>query len=191
MAELKKPEKLIFIYDASGLPEKRISLFLKRTLNPSAIECPLYRLLHGAFGIKPEVTEILKKIGLPYEMMCRDEFIKKYESFEIFGNFKISEATYPSVYIITGGEREEREICELVASRHFSKCEMVACFGKILERKYIQFKKLGYEEFKKVNSLPPSEEKERDDEEEKKKKIITAHKKIADMENEIKKKQAE
>ena len=191
MAELKKPEKLIFIYDVSSLPENKITLFLKRSINPSTIECPLYRLLHGVSGIKPEVTEILKKFDLPYEMMYRDEFIKKYESFEIFGKFKISEATYPAVYIITGSEREERDICELVASRHFSKCEMVACFGKILERKYIQFKKLGYEEFKKVSSLPPSEEKEKNEEEEKKKKIITVHKKIADMENEIKRKQAE
>ena len=189
MTELEKPEKLIFIYDVSSLPENKISLFLKRKMNPSKIECPFYRLIHNSSGIKPEVTDLLKKIGHPYEMLYRDEFVKKYEDFEIFGKFKIKEVTYPAVYIIVGGKKDEREICELVAPRHFKKCERASCFGKILERKYSQFKELGPEEFKKVSSQPFP--KEIDEEEEKKHKIETVHKKIIDMEDEIKRKQAE
>ena len=189
MTELEKPEKLIFIYDVNSLPENKISLFLKRNINPSNIECPLYRLMHNASGIKPNVTDLLKKFGHPYEMLYRDEFIKKYENFEIFGKFKVKDATYPAVYILVGSEREEREICELVAPRHFLKCEMVSCFGKVLERKYNQFKELGPEEFKKVSNQSSS--REINEEEEKKKKIETVHKKIVDMEDEIKRKQAE
>ena len=189
MTELKKPEKLIFIYNVSSLPENKISLYLKRRLNPSKIECPFYRLVHNASGIKPEVIDLMENLEHPYEILYRDEFVKKYESFEIFGKFKIKEVTYPAVYIIVGNKKEEREICELVAPRHFKKCDMVSCFGKILERKYNQFKELGPEEFKKVNNQSSS--KEIDEEEEKKQKIETVHKKIVDMEDEIKRKQME
>jgi len=191
MTEPEKPEKLVFIYDVDSLPENKIALFLKRSITPSKIECPLYRLVHNALGIKPEMTECLKKFGLPYEMMYRDKFIKKYESFEIFGKFKIKDVKYPSVFIIVGSEKEERELHELVAARYFMKCEMVSCFEKVLERKYNQFKELGPEEFKKVNSQSFRKEKEVDEKEEKKQKIENVHKKIADMEDEIKRKQEE
>ena len=191
MTEPEKPEKLVFIYDVDSLPENKIALFLKRSITPSKIECPLYRLVHNALGIKPEMTECLKKFGLPYEMMYRDKFIKKYESFEIFGKFKIKDVKYPSVFIIVGSEKEERELHELVAARYFMKCEMVSCFEKVLERKYNQFKELGPEEFKKANSQSFRKEKEVDEKEEKKQKIENVHKKIADMEDEIKRKQEE
>jgi len=189
MTEAEKPEKLIFIYDIDNLPENKIALFLKRSINPSKIECPLYRLIHTTSGIKPEMTEFMEKFGIPYEMLYRNEFIKKYESFEIFGKFKIKDVSYPSVFIIIGSEKEERELYELVAARYFMKCEMVSCFGKVLERKYSQFKELGPEEFKKVSNQPSS--KEINEDEERKQKIETAHKKIVEMEDEIKRKQAE
>jgi hypothetical protein len=191
MSEVEKPEKLVFVYDVDSSPENKIALFFKRNLMPSKIECPLYRLVNNSLGIKPEVTEYLKKLGLSYEMLYRNEFIKKYENYEIFGKFKMNEAAYPSVFIIVGGEKEEREIYELVAARYFMKCEMVSCFGKVLERKYNQFKELGPEEFKKANSQSFQTEDEIDEEEEKKQKIENVHKKIADMEDEIKRKQEE
>ena len=184
-----KSEKLIFIFDAESSPENKISLFLKRSLTPSKIECPLYRLIHNVKGIKPEVTDYLKKNGIPYEIIYRDEFIKKYEGFEIFGKFKISSVTYPSVFIITGSEREERDIYELVAARYFNRCDSLKCFSRVLERKYDQFKELGPDEFKRVNdpAFKAAAKAEVDEKEEKKQKIENAHQKIVDMENEIKK----
>lgn len=190
----EKSQKLVFIYNAESGFENKISLFFKRSITPSKIECPLYRLTNNATGLKTEVTEYMKKFGVPYEVLYRNEFIQKYEGFEIFGTFKIDEATYPSVYIVIGNEREERQIYELIAARYFEKCESLSCFGRILERKYNQFKELGPEEFKKVNSPNYKAEKaadEIDEKEEKKQKIENAHQKIVDMENEIKKKQNE
>jgi len=116
--------------------------------------------------------------------------VKKYEGFEIFGTFRIAEATYPSVYIVIGSDKEERQIYELVAARYFKKCESLSCFGRVLERKYSQFKELGPAEFKIVNApeYKQDESEERDEKEEKKQKIESAQRKIADMENEMKKK---
>ena len=190
----EKTEKLVFIFDADSLPENKISLFLKRSLTPSKIECPLYRLTHNAKGIKPEVTKYMEKFclddNLDYEIHYRNEFVKKYEGFEIFGTFRIAEATYPSVYIVIGSDKEERQIYELVAARYFKKCESLSCFGRVLERKYSQFKELGPAEFKIVNApeYKQDESEERDEKEEKKQKIESAQRKIADMENEMKKK---
>ncbi|MCL2550422.1 MAG: hypothetical protein FWE78_05825 [Methanimicrococcus sp.] len=186
-----RPEKLLFIYGVDSLPETKISLFLKRNLTPSKVECPLYRLIHKASGLNPEFVELLKKYdmeyNIEYELLYSDEFVKKYESFEIFGKFKISEITYPSVCIVVGHEKEEREIYELVKSRYFDKCDVISCFGKVLERKYDQFRELGPEEFKRVNHPDyKSGGDETDENEEKKQKIENAQKKIADMEDEIK-----
>ncbi|MDR0767171.1 MAG: hypothetical protein LBE57_01795 [Methanosarcinales archaeon] len=189
----EKTEKLVFIFDVDSLPESKISLFLKRSITPSKIECPLYRLTHSAKGLKPEVTEYMEKFGLDYEILYRDEFIKKYEGFEIFGTFKIADTTYPSVYIVIGSDREERQIYELVAARYFKKCDSLSCFGRVLERKYSQFKELGPAEFKKVNTpgYKQNNSEEKDEKEEKKQKIENAQQKIVDMENEMKKKQNE
>jgi hypothetical protein len=184
----EKSEKLIFIFDSDSFPENKISLFLKRSLTPSKIDCPLYRLTHNAKGLKPEAIEYVKKFGLPYEILYRNEFIKKYEGFEIFGKFKISDAVYPSIFIVVGDEREERDIYELVAARYFNRCESLTCFGRVLERKYAQFKELGHAEFKRVNDPAfKASVREVDEKEEKKQKIENAHQKIVDMENEIKK----
>ena len=191
MTEAEKPEKLIFIYDFDSSPENKIALFFKRSLTPAKIECPLYRLVNNPSGIKPEMAELMKNLGLPYEILYRNEFIKKYESFEIFGKFKIADAVYPSVYIIVGSEKEEREIYELVAARYFMKCEIISCFSKVLERKYNQFKELGPEEFKNASLQSAKRDQEIDEKEEKKQKIENVHKKIADMEDEIKKKQTD
>jgi len=197
MTELRsRPEKLLFIYGVDGLPENKLSLFLKRNFTPSKVECPLYRLVYKSAGLNPEFVELMRKYdmeyNIEYELLYSDEFIKKYESFEIFGKFKISEITYPSVCIVVGHEKEEREIYELVKSRYFDKCESVSCFGKVLERKYGQFQELGPEEFKRVNHPAyKSGEDVTDENEEKKQKIESAQKKIADMEDEIKKKQNE
>ncbi|MBZ3935012.1 hypothetical protein [Methanimicrococcus blatticola] len=190
----EKNEKLVFIFDVESQLESKISLFFKRSITPSKIECPLYRLTHSAKGLKPEVAEYMTNFGLEYETLYRDEFIKKYEGFEIFGTFKIADATYPSVYIVIGSEREERQVYELIAARYFSKCESLSCFSRVLKRKYSQFKELGPAEFKKINSpgyKPENDSDELDEKEEKKQKIETAHQKIVDMENEMKKKQAE
>lgn len=190
----EKNEKLVFIFDVDGLPENKISLFFKRSITPSKIECPLYRLTHSAKGLKPEVAEYMTKFGLDYETLYRDEFIRKYEGFEIFGTFKIADATYPSVYIVIGSEREERQVYELIAARYFSKCDSLSCFGRVLERKYSQFTELGPAEFKRVNSpgyKPENDAEELDEKEEKKQKIENTHQKIVDMENEMKKKQTE
>ena len=191
-----RPEKLLFIYGVAGLPENKISLFLKRNLMPSKVECPLYRLVYKSSGLNPEFVELMRKYdmehNIEYELLYSDEFIKKYESFENFGKFKISEITYPSVCIVVGHEKEEREIYELVKSRYFDKCDVISCFGKVLERKYDQFKELGPEEFKRVNHPNyKSGSDETDEIEKKKQKIESAQKKIADMEDEIKKKQNE
>jgi len=197
MTEVKsRQEKFLFVYGVNGLPENKISLFLKRNLTPSKVECPLYRLIYKSAGLNPEFVELMRKYdmehNIEYELLYSDEFIKKYESFEIFGKFKISEITYPSVCIMVGHEKEEREIYELVQSRYFSKCDVISCFGKVLERKYGQFQELGPEEFKRVNHPAyKSGEDIADENEEKKQKIESAQKKIADMEDEIKKKQNE
>ena len=191
MTEAEKPEKLIIIYDFDSSPENKIALFFKRSLTPAKIECPLYRLVNNPSGIKPEMAELMKNLGLAYEILYRNEFIKKYESFEIFGKFKVADAVYPSVYIIVGSEKEEREIYELVAARYFMKCEIISCFSKVLERKYNQFKELGPEEFKNASLQSAKRDQEIDEKEEKKQKIENVHKKIADMEDEIKKKQTD
>lgn len=184
----EKSEKLLFIFDVDSLPENKISLFFKRNLTPSKIECPLYRIMHDAKGIHPQITEYLEKFGLSYEILYRNDFIKKYESYEIFGTFRVADATYPSVYIVVGSEREERHVYELVAARYFNKCDSVSCFTRIMERKYNQFTELGPEEFKKRSApgYKPENDEEKDEKEEKKLKIENAHQKIADMENEIK-----
>lgn len=190
----EKNEKLVFIFDVDSLPENKISLFFKRSITPSKIECPLYRLMHSAKGLRPEVTEYMTKFGLPYEILYRDEFIRKYEGFEIFGTFRIADATYPSVYIVVGSEKEERQVYELISSRYFNRCDSISCFSRILERKYDQFTELGPDEFKKVNApgyKPAAATEEIDEKEEKKQKIENAHQKIVDMENEMKKKQNE
>ncbi|MDR2943505.1 MAG: hypothetical protein LBU81_00180 [Methanosarcinales archaeon] len=187
----EKKEKLVFIFDTDGLLENKISLFFKRNISPSKIECPLYRLMYGAKGLMPEAAELTAKFGLDYETLYRDEFIKKYEGFEIFGAFKVADATYPSVYIIIGNEKEERQIYELIAARYFSKCDSLSCFSRVLERKYSQFKELGPAEFKRVNSQEyksADASEELNEKEEKKQKIENAHQKIIDMENEMKKK---
>jgi len=193
MTETKhRPEKFLFVYGVGSLPENKISLFLKRNFTPSKIDCSLYRLIHKAAGLNPEFVELMERYDMEYELLYSDEFIKKYERFEIFGKFKISEISYPSVCIIVGHEKEEREIYELVQSRYFNKCDSISCFGKVLERKYGQFKELGPAEFKRVNrSDYKSGNGETDETEERKQKIESAHKKIADMEDEIKKKQSE
>ncbi|MDV0444493.1 hypothetical protein MmiAt1_00190 [Methanimicrococcus sp. At1] len=189
----EKSEKLVFIFDIDSLPENKISLFFKRSLTPSKIECPLYRLTHDAKGLKKEVADYMEKFGLPYEILYRDEFIKKYEGFEIFGQFRMADATYPSVYIIVGTEKEERQVYELIAARYFNRCDSLSCFGRVLERKYEQFKELGPDEFKNRNrpDYRPDNSDEVDEKEEKKQKIENAHQKIVDMENEMKKKQNE
>ncbi|WNY28270.1 hypothetical protein MmiEs2_04540 [Methanimicrococcus stummii] len=189
----EKTEKLVFIFDVDSLPENKISLIFKRSFTPSKIECPLYRLTHGAKGLKPEVVEYMESFGLEYEILYKDEFIKKYEGFEIFGTFKIADATYPSVYIVIGSNREERQVYELIAARYFNKCESLSCFGRVLERKYAQFKELGPAEYKKVNTpgYKKNDSSEIDEKEEKKQKIENAHQKIVDMENEMKRKQNE
>lgn len=189
----EKSEKLVFIYDIDSRPENKISLFFKRSITPSKIECPLYRITHDARGLKPEVTDYMKKFGLPYEILYRDEFIDKYEGFEIFGTFKIADATYPSVYIVIGSDREERQVYELIAARYFDKCESLSCFGRVLERKYAQFKELGPAEFQNRSRPDYKSESavETDEKEEKKQKIENAHQRIMDMENEIKRKQNE
>lgn len=187
-----RQEKLVFVYAVDGLMENKISLFVKRSFTPSKVECPLYRLIHKATGLNPEFVELMKKNGMGYELLYKDEFIRKYESFEIFGNFKISDVTYPAVCIVVGHEKEEREIYELVQPRYFNKCDVISCFGKVLERKYDQFKELGPAEFKRVNEPNyKARGEETDEREEKKQKIENAQKKIADMEDEIKKKQSE
>lgn len=189
----EKNEKLVFIFDTDSLPENKISLIFKRSITPSKIECQLYRLMHNAKGLKPEVTEYLTKLNLPYEILYRDEFIRKYEGFEIFGSFRIADATYPSVYIVVGSEKEERQVYELISARYFNKCDSISCFSRILERKYDKFKELGPDEFKKVNTPGYKSEnaEETDEKEEKKQKIENAHQKIVEMENEMKKKQNE
>ncbi|MDL2260885.1 hypothetical protein LJC08_01365 [Methanimicrococcus sp. OttesenSCG-928-J09] len=190
----EKNEKLVFIFDVDSLPENKISLFFKRSITPSKIECPLYRLMHNAKGLRPEVTEYMTKFGLPYEILYRDEFIRKYEGFEIFGTFRTADATYPSVYIVVGSEKEERQVYELISSRYFNKCDSISCFSRVLERKYDQFTELGPDEFKIANTpghKPVIAAEEMDEKEEKKQKIENAHQKIVDMENEMKKKQNE
>jgi hypothetical protein len=184
---LEKAEKLVFIFDVDGLPESKLSLLLKRSLTPSKIECPLYRLTHNATGLKQEVVKYMKRSGIDYEIHYRDEFIKKYEGFEIFGLFRIADATYPSVYIIIGSDREERQIYELIPARYFKKCESLSCFARVLELKYSRFKELGPAEFKKTNAPEYKHDDERNEKEEKKQKIENAQRKIADMENEMKK----
>jgi len=186
----EKSEKLILIFDADSSPENKISLFLKRNFTPSKIDCPLYRLIYNSRGIKPEAVADIERLGLPYEILYRDEFVRKYEKFEIFGRFRISDVSYPSVFAIIGNEKEERELHELVAARYFNRCESLACFSRVLERKYDQFKELGPEEFKRVNDpalKSSAEELEMDEKDERKQKIENAHQKIVDMENEIKK----
>ena len=182
---MENGEKLIFVFDADSSPENRLSLFLKRSLTPSKIECPLYRLMHDMKGIHPVVLEKLQELGVPYETLYFDQFIQKYEGFEIFGKFKLADVTYPCVYIIIGREREERELYELVASRYFLRCDSASCFSRILERKHLQFKELGPAEFKKRNDpkfKAESKEEEKNEKEEKKQKIENAQQKIADME---------
>ncbi|MCL2863212.1 MAG: hypothetical protein FWE54_03865 [Methanimicrococcus sp.] len=189
MTEIKqRPEKLLFVYGVDGLLENKISLFLKRNLTPSKVECPLYRLIHTASGLDPEFVELMKKNDIGYELLYRNEFIKKYECFEIFGKFQIREVTYPTVCIVVGHEKEEREIYELIQSRYFNKCDSLSCFEKVLERKHLLFQEVGPDEFKRI-SCPgyKSDDDETDEKEEKKQKIENAQKKIADMEDEIKK----
>ena len=187
MTEVVKPEKLVLIFDIENLPENKITLFFKRTVTPSKIECPLYRLVHNVSGIRPEVAEYTKKLGIPYEILYRDEFIEKYDCFEVFGKFKMEDVTFPAVYIAVTHENGERGIYELVSERYFRTCELISCFGKVLERKYNQFMELGPDEYKKANERKNKEEMNEKDE--KKQKVESAQKKIADMEDEIKKKQ--
>ena len=92
------------------------------------------------------------ELDIPYELLFRDEFIKKYECFEVFGKFCIQDATYPSVYIVVGHEKEEREIYELLAPDDILKCVDIADLNHILLEKYVQIKKCGQEEIEKTDS---------------------------------------
>ncbi|WNY24655.1 hypothetical protein [Methanolapillus millepedarum] len=173
-------EKLVFIYALDGGAVNKTTHFFKRIVSPSKIECPLYGLTHDAKGIKPEVLDFMKRFGVPYEILYQNEFIQKYEGFEIFGKFKIEEASFPSVYIILGDERAERDIYELIRPTYFQKCESLSCFGKVLKRKYAQFHELGPEEFRVQNRK--TQDFEADEDAEKKQKIEKAHEKIVEME---------
>ncbi|MDV0447305.1 hypothetical protein MsAg5_11890 [Methanosarcinaceae archaeon Ag5] len=178
-------EKLVFIYAMDGGAMNKASYFFKRSLTPSKIECPLYSVTHDAKGIKPEVVDFMKRFGVPYEILYQNEFIQKYEGFEIFGKFKIAEAHFPSVYIILGDERAERDIYELIQPKYFQKCESLSCFGKVLKRKYTQFHELGPEEFRAQSKK--AQDFETDEDAEKKQKIEKAHEKIVEMEKQIEK----
>ena len=146
-----REKKLVFIYSVDSLIESKITLFLQRKFSPSKIDCPLYALLYDKKGLKPEFSKAMARFDLdfPYELLCRDEFVKKYDCFEIFGKFHIRDVTYPSVYIIVGHEKEEREIYELVAPTDIEKCDDIDRLNQILRQKYDQFQNLGPEEFKK------------------------------------------
>ncbi|MCL2141914.1 MAG: hypothetical protein FWH46_03440 [Methanimicrococcus sp.] len=148
-----REKKLVFIYSLDGLIEYKIALFIQRFINPSKIECPLYSIIYDQKGLKPEFTEAMKRIELdiPYELLYRNDFIKKYDCFEIFGKFHVSDVTYPSIYIIIGHEKEEREIYELVPTEDILKCSDIADLNRILSEKYDQFKTIGPEEFKKMD----------------------------------------
>ncbi|WP_338098373.1 hypothetical protein [Methanolapillus ohkumae] len=174
-------EKLVFIYAMDGGALNKITYFFKQGISPSKIECPLYGLTHSASGMKPEVLDFMKRFGVPYEILYQDEFVRKYEGFEIFGKFKMADAGFPAVYIIVGDERDERGIYELVRPKYFQKCESLSCFGKVLKRKYAQFHELGPDEFQAQNNKA-APEIEADEESEKKQKIEKAHEKIMEME---------
>jgi hypothetical protein len=150
-----REKKFVFIYSIDSLIENKISLLIQRALSPAKIECPLYSLLFNAKGLKAEFVEAMKRIELdiPYEMTYRNDFIKKYECFEVFGKFRISDVTYPSVQIVVGHEKEEREVYELVSPSDILKCGGIGDLNQILQQRYAQFKKGGPDEIKNQNSL--------------------------------------
>ena len=98
----EKTRKLIFVYNANaGGPLKGFKDTLHKTFRKSTYECNLCQVTFGAFGMKKDWKNFVKKeIDNPVEFMKKDKF--KFELIhrdEFEDKYVVEKAKFPSAYI--------------------------------------------------------------------------------------------
>lgn len=87
----KKPEKLIFVYNADSSVFSQVSDAIKKVVAPSKYECNLCMITYGPVSMKDEWKKFLDTLPLEKEFLHKDEFKNKYP--------ELSNEELPAVFI--------------------------------------------------------------------------------------------
>jgi len=82
--EAKSAEsKLVFVYNADSGLFNTMSDIAHKIFSPSTYNCQLCALTHSYFSAKDEWKAFLNTIDLPMVFLHKDEFLTKYQHYEI------------------------------------------------------------------------------------------------------------
>lgn len=74
----KKPEKLIFVYNADSSVLSKVSDAIKKITTPDKYQCNLCMVTYGAISMKDEWKKFLSTLLFEKEFLHRDEFHEKF-----------------------------------------------------------------------------------------------------------------
>lgn len=74
----KKPEKLIFIYNADSSVFAQVSDAIKKVVTPKKYQCNLCMITYGTVSMKDEWKKFLDTLPLEKEFIHKDELKNKY-----------------------------------------------------------------------------------------------------------------
>ncbi len=98
--------KLIFVYNAdSGGVFTGLKDTLHKTFRKSTYGCNLCQVTFGAFGMKKDWKNFVSNLDVPVEFKKKDKFSFEFLHKDEFDEkFKVTDAKFPSAYVLENGE---------------------------------------------------------------------------------------
>lgn len=87
----KKPEKLIFVYNADSSVFSQVTDAIKKVVTPDKYQCNLCMITYGPASMKDEWKKFLETLPMDKEFLHKDEFKNRFS--------ELSKTELPAIFI--------------------------------------------------------------------------------------------
>lgn len=120
---MKKPEQLIFIYNADSGMFNTMTDIAHKIFSPQTYACDLCMITHGAFHERKEWRTFIESLPVETEFLHRDEFKKRYPD---------STLQLPVIASMQSGQ-----LVEWVSAQELRLCESVDALVALISQRLV------------------------------------------------------
>ena len=88
-------KQLVFVYNADSGMFNTLTDIAHKVFSPKTYECNLCAISHSYLSERSEWKDFIQELGVEFEFLHRDEFLKKYSS---------KEKNFPVIFELINGE---------------------------------------------------------------------------------------